>query len=125
MAQIVNAATLADLGSRLLTAAGVPPANAVFVAETLVAANLRGIDSHGIHLLSYYLKQLAAGQLDPVREGAVLSESGACLAYDGQNGLGQIAARHCCAHAIRLARNHGISIVTARETNHFGACFWW
>jgi LDH2 family malate/lactate/ureidoglycolate dehydrogenase len=103
----------------------VPASNAAFVAQTLVAANLRGIDSHGIHLLSYYLKQLAAGQLDPVREGVVVSESGACLAYDGQNGLGQIAARHCAAHAVRLARLHGISIVTTRETNHCGACYWW
>lgn len=125
MPQLLPAPALRDLGTRLLAAAGVPPANAEFVATTLVAANLRGIDSHGIHLLSYYLKHLAAGTLNPVREGVVISENGGCLSYDGQNGLGQIAAGHCVRHAVRLAREHGISIVTARETNHFGACFWW
>lgn len=125
MAQNLSAQALAAFGGRLLTAAGVPPPNAAFVAETLVSANLRGIDSHGIHLLSYYLKHLEAGTLDPVAEGRVLTESAACLAYDGENGLGQITARHCCAHAVRLAREHGVSVVTARETNHFGACYYW
>ncbi len=119
------APTLSDFGARLLAAAGVPASNATFVAETLVAANLRGIDSHGIHLLAYYLKHLAAGTLHPTAEGTIVSESAACLAYDGRNGLGQVTARHCCGHAVRLARTHGISIVTARETNHFGACFYW
>lgn len=125
MPQTLYAPTLRDFGSRLLTAAGVPPHNAAFVSETLVAANLRGIDSHGIHLLSYYLKQLAAGTLNPLAEGVVASESAACLAYDACNGLGQVTARHCVDHAVRLARGHGLSIVTAREANHFGACYWW
>lgn len=91
----------------------------------LLAANLRGIDSHGIHLLSYYIKQIEAGVLLPQNQGHVVAESGACLTYDGENGLGQVAAKYCCQHAIRLADQQGISIVTARETNHFGACFWW
>ena len=91
----------------------------------LIAANLRGIDSHGVHLLSYYLKQIDAGTVSPTLEGRVASESGACLVYDGENGLGQVIAQRCCEHARRLAREHGISVVTAREANHFGACFWW
>lgn len=106
-------------------ASSVPDINADMTARMLVAANLRGIDSHGVHLLSYYVKQIAAGQVHPTAEGRVMSESGACLTYDGENGLGQVTARNCCEHAVRLAREHGISIVTARETNHFGACFWW
>jgi LDH2 family malate/lactate/ureidoglycolate dehydrogenase len=116
---------LRDFAYRLLLAAQVPRGNADLTARMLLAANLRGIDSHGVHLLSYYLKQIAAGQVDPVAEGRVVNESGACLVYDGQNGLGQAAAKNCCAHALRLARTHGLSMVTARETNHFGGCFWW
>ncbi len=109
----------------LLEAAGTSSDDAELVATMLLAANLRGIDSHGIHLLSYYLKQIEAGVLHPQNQGIVLNESGSCLTYDGQNGLGQVAANHCSNHAIRLADENGISIVTARETNHFGACFWW
>ena len=121
----INSSSLENFGSRLLAAAGVPENNAALVARTLVAANLRGIDSHGVHLLSYYLKQLAARQLHPAEEGTVLSESGSCLVYDGRNGLGQVTAQRCCEHVVRLAKEHGTAMVTARETNHFGACFWW
>jgi LDH2 family malate/lactate/ureidoglycolate dehydrogenase len=116
---------LRDFAERLLLAARVRPENAGLTARMLVAANLRGIDSHGVHLLAYYLKQIDAGQVDPIAEGRVVRESGACMVYDGQNGLGQVTAKNCCAHALRLAREHGLAMVTARETNHFGGCFWW
>ncbi len=54
----VTAATLEDFGTRLLAAAGVPGGNAALVARTLVAANLRGIDSHGVARLRTYVDML-------------------------------------------------------------------
>ncbi len=122
---VVPHAQLQAFSEKLLLAAGVPAENAGLTARMLLAANLRGIDSHGVHLLSYYLKQIEAGTVHPTHEGRVVSESGACLSYDGENALGQVIARNCCDHAVRLAKGHGLSIVTAREANHFGACFWW
>jgi LDH2 family malate/lactate/ureidoglycolate dehydrogenase len=116
---------LIRFATELLRAARVPDSGADLTARMLVAANLRGIDSHGVHLLAYYLKQIDAGQVKPDRQGRVVSESGACLVYDGENALGQVIARECCAHARRLVRQHGLAMVTAREANHFGACFWW
>lgn len=122
---VISHERLTAFSIELLRAAGVPESTAELTATMLVAANLRGIDSHGVQLLFYYLKQIEAGATDPVREGRVVSENGACLAYDGERGLGQIIAVRCSDHAIRLAGVHGISIVTAREANHFGGCFWW
>jgi len=122
---VIGHEALERFAVELLSAAGVPQANAALTARMLVAANLRGIDSHGVHLLSYYLKQIDAGTLSATNEGRVAGESGACLAYDGENGLGQAVAQRCCEQAVRLASEYGISIVTAREANHFGACFWW
>ena len=93
--------------------------------NTLVSASLRGVDSHGIHLLSSYLDQIAAGDLDPLAVGEIVTESGGCLVYDGKNGLGQVVSDACVSHAIRLASANGIAIVTARESNHFGSAAWW
>jgi len=116
---------LTRLVDRILAAAGVPPDKASLTAEALVASNLRGVDSHGVQLLTWYVDQLLAGEMDPHAEGRVLSENGSCLVFDGQNGIGQCVADTCCRHAIRLARKQGIGMVSARESNHFGAAAWW
>jgi LDH2 family malate/lactate/ureidoglycolate dehydrogenase len=110
---------------QVLGSAGVAAGHASLVAESLVASSLRGVDSHGIHLLASYLDQIAAGDVDASAMGEIATESGACMVYDGQNGVGQVIADICCGHAIRLARLYGLGMVTARESNHFGAAGFW
>lgn len=95
------------------------------MAESLVEASLRGVDSHGVHLLPYYIRQFRAGNIDLAASGRIVSESGACLLYDGEHGLGQQISAICCDHAVRLARAHGVGLVLARHSNHFGAAAFW
>ena len=102
-----------------------PLPKADLMAESLVAANLRGVDSHGVHLLPHYVAQLKAGNIDLETDGRVVSESGACLLYDGEHGLGHSISKTCCSHAVRLARLHGIGMVVVRNSNHFGAAAFW
>src|ERR1700683_964599 len=118
---VIAAEDLISWAAGLLEAATFPQPTARLVAESLVAANLRGVDSHGVQLLPYYIEQVQRGDMDAGAAGRIASESGACLLYDGANGAGQQIANVCCGHAVRLARKHGISIVVARESNHFGA----
>ena len=94
-------------------------------AACLISANLRGVDSHGIQLLPFYVDQLLAGEMDAQADGRVISEGGSCLHFDGQNALGQWVAETCCAHAVRIAREQGLALVVASESNHFGAAAWW
>lgn len=110
---------------RLAMAAGVPEDLAQLIAESLIAASLRGVDSHGLQQLPFYLDQLAFHRMDAQARGHVISESGACLLFDGENGIGQGAAAVCSDHAVRLAHAHGISIVAGRESNHYGAAAFW
>jgi LDH2 family malate/lactate/ureidoglycolate dehydrogenase len=110
---------------QLLIAAKVSDAKADLVARSLVAANLSGVDSHGLQLLPFYLELILIGNINVRTDGRVVSESGACLAYDGENGIGQWISETCCAHAVRLAQAHGIGMVVARESNHFGAAAFW
>jgi LDH2 family malate/lactate/ureidoglycolate dehydrogenase len=109
----------------ILQGAGVPRHKAQVTAACLISANLRGVDSHGIQLLPFYIEQLLAGEVDPHADGRVISESGCCLHFDGQGALGQWVAETCCAHAVRIAAKLGIGMVVARESNHFGAAAWW
>jgi LDH2 family malate/lactate/ureidoglycolate dehydrogenase len=122
---VISAAELTTFATQLLQAVGVTPAKSRLVAESLVAANLRGVDSHGVQLLPYYIEQLEFGDMDVHADGRVMLESGACLLYDGKNGIGQPIAETCCAHAVRIARANGVAMVVARESNHFGAAAFW
>ena len=110
---------------QLAATAGASPTASDLVADSLVASNLRGVDSHGVSLLPYYLAQWTGGGVDFRGTGRIASEAGACMTFDGQNAIGQLVAATCCDHAVRLADEHGIGVVTARESNHFGAAAFW
>jgi LDH2 family malate/lactate/ureidoglycolate dehydrogenase len=116
---------LSSFAESILRAVHVPEHKARLVATSLVAANLRGVDSHGVQMLPYYIEQLEAGDMSKTADGRVISEIGSSLVYDGENGIGQSIAETCCAHGIRIARQHGMSMVVARESNHFGAAAYW
>jgi LDH2 family malate/lactate/ureidoglycolate dehydrogenase len=116
---------LTRFATDIFHAAGVSADRSAAAAESLIASNLRGVDSHGLQLLPFYIEQILAGEMDPKADGRVVSESACCLVFDAQNALGQWVAESCCGHAIRLARTHGAGVVVARESNHFGAAAWW
>jgi LDH2 family malate/lactate/ureidoglycolate dehydrogenase len=122
---IIPAERLVRTAQQIFEAAGVPPTKAAITANGLVAANLRGVDSHGVHLLPAYVDQIEGGDVNVRADGHVISESGGCLLFDGENGLGHWVADVCCAHVTRLARQFGAGVVIARESNHFGAAAHW
>src|SRR5690242_17661681 len=113
---VLTAGALTRFAEEILLAAGVPPHKASLTATSLVASNLRGVDSHGIQLLPFYIDQLLASELDAQADGRIISESGSCIHFDGQNAIGQWVAETCCGHAIRLARELGIAMVVARDS---------
>ena len=94
----ITADRLIAFAETLLNATQVSQHKSELVATSLVAANLRGVDSHGVQLLPYYLEQLESGDMDVNADGCIISESGSCLHYDGQNGIGQPIAEVCCGH---------------------------
>ena len=121
----IEAAELARFAEQILLAAEVPAHIARVVVDCLIFSNLRGVDSHGMQLLPFYIDQLLAGEMDARADGQVISESGACMVFDGRNAIGQWVAETCCGHAVRIAREHGLAMVVARESNHFGPAAWW
>lgn len=116
---------LEAFAQRILESVGVAAPKAKLVAHSLVQSNLRGVDSHGVQLLPFYVEQMEYPNIDVAAQGHVVSEAGGCLVYDGENGIGQVIAEQCCEHAIRLGKTNGIAMVVARESNHFGAAAFW
>ncbi len=121
----IGAEELTAYTERIVEAAGVERWKAMLVAECLVSANLRGVDSHGVQLLPIYVERIESREMDANAEGHVVCESGCNMLYDGENALGQVVAEIATAHAVRMAKQRGMSMVVARDSNHFGAAAFW
>jgi LDH2 family malate/lactate/ureidoglycolate dehydrogenase len=122
---LIQAGPLREFCRQLASNAGASSVASDLVAESLVASNLRGVDSHGVSLLPYYLAQWSSKDVDVCSTGSIAHEAGATITFDGENAIGQLVASKCCDHAARLADEYGIGMVTARESNHFGAAAFW
>lgn len=105
----------------LLEAAGLVDEAAAVVAQSLVETNLRGIDSHGVLRVPIYIERLRAGLLNDDPEPFVVSEDGAVAVVDADGGPGQVAGYFATDLAVRLARAHGVGVVTVRGSSHYGA----
>lgn len=99
----------------------VPLKDAEIVADVLISADLRGVDSHGvIRLDSYYGSRLRKGLIDPHPQLKVLTETPSTLALDGGTGLGHVVGYKAMQMCIEKARQVGVGMVTVRNSNHYG-----
>lgn len=103
---------------------GLTPQDARLVADTLVAANLRGVDSHGIVRLPHYATRLRNGTIKAQPEIRVQRTGPSAAVVDGDAGMGQIVASRAMSEAIALAAQTGVGAVVARNSSHCGACAW-
>jgi len=104
----------------VLVAAGAHLEAADAAGRVLVAADLRGHESHGVARLPAYVAQLEAGTVDGQARPSVVTEHGATALVDARNGLGHLAGEMAMDHAIGLARQHGSAVVAVTESNHYG-----
>jgi len=113
---------LASFTAACLKKLGLSGADARLVAETLVAANLRGVDSHGVVRLPHYATRLRNGTVKPRPNIAVRRTGPSAAIVEGDAGMGQLVAVRAMQEAIALARETGVGAVTARNSSHCGAC---
>jgi LDH2 family malate/lactate/ureidoglycolate dehydrogenase len=107
--------------SEALTKVGVTPDDAAIVAEVLVAADLRGIESHGVaRLESYYVSRIRNGQLEAKPEVTTVRETPTSLLVDAGNGLGHPTAKRTMDRIIEKAAQTGAAFGAVRNSNHFG-----
>jgi LDH2 family malate/lactate/ureidoglycolate dehydrogenase len=105
---------------KVLEGLDVPPQDAQIVADCLVGADLRGVDSHGVVRLPVYGRRIQAGVVK-ARPGIRIEPRFAAVALvQGDNGLGPVVGSRAMDEAIRLAEQSGIGYVGVRGSNHFG-----
>ncbi len=91
------------------------------VAELLVDADMRGVDSHGVQLLAMYVGRLRSGHLRARTEVSVERDDGTTVLLHGGLGFGQVAGLQAIDLAVTRARDHGLAAVAVKESTHLGA----
>jgi len=100
---------------------GVPEADARIGADVLVAADLRGVDTHGVsNMLRVYVQGYATGALNPRPRWRVVRETPSTANVDGDFGLGVIVVPQVMEIAIRKAKETGVGMVTVHNGRHLG-----
>lgn len=112
---------LRPLVAAVFARCGMNEADAVLLADTLVAADLTAVHSHGVLRVPEYVGKLTTGGVNPQGRPFIAKDSGACLVVDGDNSMGQIGASYAMDRAIERSRTTGIAAVGVRGSNHCGA----
>lgn len=120
----VSAADAQTFVEGVLKGNGVPGENATIIAKCLVAADLRGVDTHGVNRIPSYMARIHQGVLNPAATAEVTKVTPVVAQVDGNNGFGFVAAQAGMATAIEMAEQFGIGMVSVKHSNHFGMSAW-
>ena len=117
---VIAAPALTEVATRIVRSTGSEAAEARTVAEHLVGANLAGHDSHGVGMLSPYMRNFHNGLLVPNTAPEAIRDDGPFLQFEGGKGYGQRVAADAMNAAIERCRSTGITVMTLRNSHHIG-----
>lgn len=112
--------SLRKLSTDVFQALGFSASEADVIQDSLLAADLCGIESHGIQRMSRYHRCIRNGMIQVSARPEIVFETPLSAVVDGHDGMGQLIARMSMELAVQKARVHGVGFVTVRNSNHFG-----
>lgn len=104
----------------IFLAIGCSETDADTATKGLLAADIRGIDSHGVARLIGYVRLWEAGRVNPTPNIKVTYETPSTAVVNGDAGLGLVVAPFAMQVAIDKAKNVGTGWVSVNNSNHFG-----
>ena len=100
---------------------GVPGEDAKICADVLIAADKRGIDTHGVgRLKTIYYDRIKKGIQSPITRFEIIKDGPATAVVDGHNGMGQVIAKKSMELAVQKAKQYGIGMVVTKNSTHYG-----
>ena len=117
---VVSHRDLLEFARECFRRVGVPEEDAGIIADHLVLANLRGVDSHGVIRIPYYIEGVEKGYVRARSEIRILRETRATALIDGGGGLGIPVAVKAIRLGIEKAKSGGIAVVSVRNLGHVG-----
>lgn len=95
-------------------------ADAETAATSLLSADIRGVDSHGVARLSGYVRLWEAKRVNANPQLKIVHETASTAVVDGDKGLGLVVAPYAMQVAIEKAKAVGTGWVSVKNSNHFG-----
>ena len=117
---VVPESELKKLGVQAFERLGLPPADAADVVEILVLADLFGLSTHGLSRIESYGERLQVKGINAEAQIQVSTPAPAIRLIDGDNGVGPLVGMHALRAAMAAAKESGVGIAFARNSNHFG-----
>jgi L-2-hydroxycarboxylate dehydrogenase (NAD+) len=96
------------------------PEDAATSADVLVAADARGIPSHGVARLGRYANGLKTGVMIPNAPNDILLETPSSLIVHAHGAMGAPVSVRTMQAVIEKARTNGSAFGCIRDSNHFG-----
>ena len=106
--------------SSIFRAVGTTDRHAEIAAKVLVAASVRGVDTHGVANVVGYSKNAEDGVYTVPQQTTVISESETTALVSGGNGIGLVSAYEAMEMAIAKAKKHGLGMVSIKDGHHVG-----
>jgi LDH2 family malate/lactate/ureidoglycolate dehydrogenase len=105
---------------------GVSRDDAKLLTDSMIEANLRGVDTHGItRMLCVYVERIRKGVMNPKTNVAVLRERPSTALIGCNNSIGQVGAERAMRMAIERARVTGVAFTAVTHSNHYGMAAYW
>ena len=119
--QLFSAERLRAFVTDFFVHAGLSNAHAATIAEVMIWANLRGMDSHGVIRAPRYLEFIEQGWMSPTPNMRIAVDVPAAAMIDADKAGGPIAMCYGVEVALAKARAAGIGLALVRATTHTGA----
>jgi len=113
--------SLREFTKELFERVGLPSQDAETEAEVLVWANLRGVDSHGVLRIPWYVQNVDRGQMNPRPKIQIERETPATLLIEADRAFGPVVTVFAMERVMKKAQEVGIGWALIRNTTHQGA----
>ncbi len=111
---------LRDFSYSVFIKMGCSEEDAQIASKTLVSADLRGVDSHGVARLSGYVRLWEANRINPKPDIKIVHETPSTAVIDGDAGLGLVVGPKSMEIAMEKAQKVGTGWISVKNSNHFG-----
>jgi L-2-hydroxycarboxylate dehydrogenase (NAD+) len=120
MEHVFSLEQLTNFTKNIFLQIGCSQKDAIIATNSLLSADLRGVDSHGVARLSGYVRLWEANRINAKPAIKIIHETPSTAVVDGDAGLGLVIAPYAMQVAIDKAKNVGTGWVSVQNSNHFG-----